>query len=92
METNLDLNLDLDYLASEDHISDKANHRRSRKAKLKKTQRHYGASINQCIGKYASAYGKRMLHRYNRRKLEISESDYYKHSDYSYSSICWAIG
>lgn len=83
--------VDENYLASDDRKTDKINHRRSRKAKLKKTKRTTNYSLNKCIGKYASAYGKKMIHRYNRRKLEINKSDYYKHNSYSYSRILWAL-
>ena len=78
---------------AEIHDASKNHHRFSRKAKLKKHQRNYGFSINNCIGKYASKYGKRMIHRYNRRVrgLELTASDYYKHDDFSYGSILWAL-
>lgn len=76
--------------ASDDHYDSKIEHRKSRKAKLKKTKRG-GTSLNKCIGKTASAYGKKMIHRYNRRKLEAYASNYYKHNDFSYSSILWSL-
>ena len=74
------------------HVAVKDEHRKARKTKAKeKKQRKCKHSINNCIGKYASAYGKKMLHRYNRRRLDVASSDYYKHDDYSYSSILWAL-
>ena len=83
----LELELDLDYLDSMSHDETKREHRKSRKAKRKKKKTY--VSVNKCIGKYASAYGKKMLHRIKRRELELNASDYYKHNDYSYSSILW---
>ena len=81
--------LDPDYLASEERKVCKAKHRKSRKAKRKAKRERNISSVNRCIGKTASKYGKRMIHKYNRRKLDVNTSNYYKHDAYSYSSILW---
>lgn len=84
-------NLDVDYLASAKHDADKIEHRKSRKSKAKKTKDRHIGSRNNIIGKTASAYGKKMLHKRNRKQLELSPSDYYKDDSYSYSSLIWAL-
>ena len=75
-----------DYTAAFDREIEKADHRKSRKAKRnkRKTYNKSGAFLP----KGAKSYGKKMLHRYNRRHDRESD-EYYKHLDYAYKNIFW---
>lgn len=84
MKTEYDPFASLEY----DKERERANHRRSRKSKLEKHKRT--GSLNGCIGQTACKYGKRMLHRYNRRNWN-SSTLYHKVKDYSFGDIVWSL-
>lgn len=75
----------------DEHLSEKAKHRFSRKMKRLNNKREHCPTRNICIGATASRYGKRMLHRYNRRhSMEIASTTYYK-NEYSLGTILWEM-
>ena len=81
--------LEEEVQAFDDHINTKAMHRLSRKMKRLNNKREDKISRNTLIGITASRYGKRMLHRYNRRH-EVASENYYK-NEYSFSRILWEL-
>lgn len=63
----------------------RADHRKSRKSRRKTKGKVYSGPI----GKNATAFAKRMLHRYNRRTWE-QETPYYK-NEWSLNSVVWSL-
>ena len=86
-----ELELEDEVQAFDEHIAEKNRHRFSRKMKRLNNKREYCPTRNICIGATASRYGKRMLHRYNRRhSKEIAPTNYYK-NEYSLGTILWVL-
>ena len=79
-----------DEQAFDEHIAEKNRHRFSRKMKRLNNKREYKTTRNTLIGATAARYGKRMLHRYNRRHNEITSANYYK-NEYSLGTILWVL-
>ena len=80
METVYDPFASLEY----EKERERANHRRSRKANRKVDRK----SVNDTIGRKACKYGKRMLHRYNRRNWNPS-TVYHKVKSFNFTDILW---
>ena len=72
------------YSLQYDNEKAKANHRRSRKS-VRKDKLDGNLQI---LPKGAKSYGKKNLHRYNRRNWNASEN-YHKHDAFSFSSLYW---
>ena len=71
------------------HEEEKTRHRLHRKSNFTKKVK-FEKSRNKFIGRKASAYGKKMLHKYNRRN-DCEASDYDKNRKFSFASILWEM-